>query len=586
MRDAADRIRAEQIKAVYAAAPTGVIGALAAAFVFAGSISVIDSDYTARALLWAVVLTAVAVPHLMLCRGHRRTQTPDRAAWPIALCLFYVAEGLTWSWIGVRLAPPDRVYDQLMAYLLLGTVASASVTALASYLPAFHAFFLSALIPLVVQGLTAHDAYRRIGGVLAALLIVTMIVLAHRFNRSFVDQLRLRYEAQDLAYELRRQTERAEQASLSKSRFLASASHDLRQPVHALGMFVGALKARQMDAEARRLVDHIQGSVASMDDLFGALLDISRLDAGVVDVDATPFAIQRLIDRICRELDGEAAGKGVRLVAHPCSAIVQSDPVLLERVLRNIVGNAVRYTDCGRVVVGCRRRGRLLVQVWDTGRGIPKDRQEAVFDEFYQLDNTERDRAKGLGLGLAIVKRLTTLLKHELTVCSRPGRGSVFSVAVPYAAASAGAVEVSAQPALAIRRRGLIVVVDDETLIQEAMRSLLVSWGHTVIVAGSGAEILQRLADCPTRPDLVICDYRLRDEETGVEVIEALQSEYNEDIPGMLITGDTAPDRLLEARESGFLLLHKPVADAKLRAAIGNLLQAAPPEPGDQVADV
>jgi CheY-like chemotaxis protein len=213
------------------------------------------------------------------------------------------------------------------------------------------------------------------------------------------------------------------------------------------------------------------------------------------------------------------------------------------------------------------------VEVWDTGSGIPAAQTERIFEEFFQLHNPERDRSQGLGLGLAIVRRLAALLDHKLDLRSRPGSGSVFSITVPLAEAAGTAPIV---PATALARRGLIFVVDDEPAIQEGMRSLLAGWGHSVVCAGSGDDMLARAATCRHRPDVIICDYRLRGEETGLQVIERLREEYNDDIPALLITGDTAPDRLAEAVGSGLLLLHKPVANSRLRAAVNNFLVTKP----------
>jgi two-component system, sensor histidine kinase len=213
--------------------------------------------------------------------------------------------------------------------------------------------------------------------------------------------------------------------------------------------------------------------------------------------------------------------------------------------------------------------------VWDTGRGIAESEQQRVFQEFYQVGNPERDRTRGVGLGLAIVKRLTTLLDHPLTLKSSPGKGTCFTIDVPSSSLSASpdlaAVPIPAIPAE--KGEGLIVVVDDEGAIQTARRALLQSWGYSVIAAGSYEEILEKIGSRPDVPSLIICDYRLRDNATGSAVIERLRSEYNESIPGMLITGDTAPDRIKEAQASGYLLLHKPVPNARLQAAIARLIQ-------------
>ncbi len=368
----------------------------------------------------------------------------------------------------------------------------------------------------------------------------------------------------------------AEEANLAKSRFLAAASHDLRQPIHALGMFVGALRARVTDAEATRIIDHIDDSLHTMGELFSSLLDVSRLDAGIVQPRLEVFAIQPLLERVHREFQEAAQEKGLKLVLHSCSLHVHSDPMLLGRIVRNLVANAVRYSESGRVVIGCgRRSGKLSIQVLDTGSGIATEHRDLIFQEFYQIGNDERDRNKGLGLGLAIVRRLTTLLETPLRLRSSVGKGSAFSIDVPIAIAVpfVPAREDLREPAFAMR--GLILIVDDEATVLRAMQNLLTSWGLDVITAGSCNEMLAQLASCDVRPRLIICDYRLRDGERGINVIRRLQSEYNDDIPGVLITGDTAPDRLKEAQESGFVLLHKPVPNARLRATLSSLMRPA-----------
>jgi two-component system, sensor histidine kinase len=394
------------------------------------------------------------------------------------------------------------------------------------------------------------------------------------FNTSFILNTRLTLENEGLVRKLRVQKEAADEANVAKSKFIATASHDLRQPVHALGLLVGALQGYPMNDEMRRLVGQIGGSVTAMDGLFNSLLDISRLDAGVVETQVEDFSIGALIERVCRDHLAEAKAKGLRPISVDCSAIVRTDPFLLERILRNLVSNAIRYTDRGRVLVGCRRGNSLRVEVWDTGRGIPLERQQEVFHEFVQLGNAERDRAKGLGLGLAIVDRLAKLLDCPVSLRSAPEKGSVFQVNVPLAQGQALTIPSAQEAPMFAARRGMVLVIDDDTVIQSAMRGLLSSWGHDVIVAGSGADMLDRIAGLSRRPDLILCDYRLRDGENGIiGAVKRLQSQYTERVPAVLITGDTAPDRLREARESGLILLHKPVAEIKLRATVGNLLR-------------
>ncbi|MCC6775357.1 MAG: response regulator [Hyphomicrobiales bacterium] len=578
-----DRVRAEQIAALYASTPVGVVGALVGGCLLAFVLLYSERVGPTVAGIWVACLAADVVAHLWLCRAYWRRQ-PLAAAWrtwAILFCSMSFAEGATWGIGSVALISAEHMDQQLWVMLVAASVASGAAAAFGSYLPAFYALLFPAMTPYMVWTLLQGGMLHHTMTLMTLLFIVAFALVGWRANRILVEALTLRFENLDLIDSVRQEKERAEQANIDKSRFLASASHDLRQPVHALSMFVGALRGRDMDAEARRLTEQIDGSVTALDSLFSSLLDISRLDAGVVQSHPQGFAIAPMLERICRDYEEEAVRKGVRLVARPCALSVHTDPILLERVLRNLVSNAVRYTDRGRVVVGCRRGARLRIQVCDTGKGIPPDEQERVFQEFYQIENPERDRSKGLGLGLAIVRRLTALLGCPLDVRSRLGKGSIFTVTVPIAT---GARQTSAVPLVAATAAagGLILVIDDERAIQEAMRSLLAGWGHEVIAAGSCAEMLDRIATCPDVPRLIICDYRLRGGENGIATIRRLQSEYNEDIPAMLITGDTAPDRLQEARESGFLLLHKPVPNSKLRASIGNLVQAARGETGER----
>ena len=570
----AERIRYEQIDALYRNVAIGVLGALSTGLLIVWLLISVDNQPPWRPLAWWAFGLACVLYHLGLLRAYRASAAARRdwRPWARAFVVGAVADGCWWGYGLVALVGPDRPAEQYIILLAALTVANGAVSAFGSYLPAFYAVFfpitLSAVVWFFIQGGAIHIA-TSIG---ACVLIVTMIGLARIANRNFNETLRLRFEKDALADQLREEKERAEVANLSKSRFLAAASHDLRQPIHALGMYIGALAHHEMNDEMRRLVGNIEDSIAAMDGLFSSLLDISKLDAGVVEPVVRSFQIDPLLQRICQEFSEEAEEKNISIEVCRCGLSVRSDSVLLERIVRNIVSNAIRYTDAGRVLVGCRRGARLRIQVWDTGRGIPGHEIDRVFEEFYQIGNPERDRDKGLGLGLAIVRRLTALLDHPLSLQSSSGRGTVFTISVPIAAHDA-------TPAPAVKGRpspvlltGLILVVDDEAMVQDAMRSLLTSWGCQVIVAGSGAEMLERIASCPVAPDLILCDYRLRDEENGIDVIRALQAEYNDDIPAVLITGDTASERLREARDSGFIVLSKPVANSRLRATIGNIM--------------
>ena len=575
-----DRVRAAQIRSIYRNTPPGMLSTAAAVICFMAVLAYIGAVETRTASLFVFLVSAQAGLRLMLYRAYRRSADADLrwrywGRWfstGAALGGFVIGGGIVW------IMSTGRVELQSLALLLVFAFTSGALSAYAAYGPAFLAFLIAISIgPFVWLLFHAGIVYHALA-VMQLMWVVAVAEQARRMAKTFTETVMLRFENLDLVENLQREKLAAEQANAAKSRFLAAASHDLRQPVHALSLFVAAMRPRSMDEEARSLLDHIDSSVRSMGSLFGGLLDISRLDAGVVEVNKMPIAVQPLLERVCRDFEVQANAKGLQLVLHPCSLAVMSDVLLLERVVRNIIANAVTYTERGRVVVGCRRRReQLSIQVWDTGPGIPADEHEHVFQEFYQLGNPERDRTKGVGLGLAIVRRLTQLLEHPLTVYSQVGKGSMFAITAPYASAAAKASMTTGEFTLPLLEHdgGLILVIDDEVAIQIAMKSLLESWGYEAITAGSCNEMLERIATHRAAPRLIISDYRLRDNASGIDAIERLRSEYNDEIPGMLITGDTAADRLKEAQESGFLLLHKPVPNHRLRASIAHLIESS-----------
>jgi signal transduction histidine kinase len=391
--------------------------------------------------------------------------------------------------------------------------------------------------------------------------------------------LRVEIEARTrVEAELREAKAEADRANLAKSKFLAAASHDLRQPVQSLMLFFAALEHHQRSEEVRPILEGMEQSLAGLTLLLDGLLDASRLDAGVVVPEPREVPVGPLIARLLAEYAPAATAKGLRLRAVPTGVVVRTDPALLERILRNFIQNALRYTAAGGIVIGCRRRGeQVRIAVVDSGHGIPADLQEAVFEEFFQIDNPERDRTKGLGLGLAIVRRLADLLGHPLGVRSIVGKGSSFFVDLPVAEwqAPATAEAVPAGHAGAGGGPATIVVIEDEMLVRLGLGSVLRTWGFTVVEAETGAQALDLLAAAKAAPVLILADYRLRRDEVGTEVIRMVQQRFGRAIPAVIITGDTSPDRLREAQASGHALLHKPVAPDDLRAIIAGLTAPA-----------
>jgi signal transduction histidine kinase/CheY-like chemotaxis protein len=377
------------------------------------------------------------------------------------------------------------------------------------------------------------------------------------------------------------QTHQLEMANTYKSHFLASASHDLRQPLHALNLFVAQLQSEADPAERRRLVERIDASVGSMNELFEALLDMTKLEAGILRTSLAEFPATRLLERVETTFADASLRKGLKLRVVASRAWVTSDPILLERILLNLVSNAVRYTERGGVLVGCRRRGKeLRIDVCDTGAGIPEDQRQRIFAEYYQLSSGPGPSSSGgLGLGLAIVDRLGRLLGHKVELDSRPGRGSRFSITVPLAARPHAAADMPApSAAIADPAQGKrVIVIDDDALVLDGMRGILQSWGCRVETAASGDAALAALAGNGGRPDLIISDSRLADGETGIEAIQRLRQAAGAPIPAFVITGDTAPERLREASAAGFHLLHKPLSPMALRTTLNRLLKASGP---------
>lgn len=380
---------------------------------------------------------------------------------------------------------------------------------------------------------------------------------------------------------LRRAHIEAERASRAKSQFLAAASHDLRQPLQAINIFVAALKATVNDVESREIVASIRESLRATDDLLDALLDVSRLDADVLQPRLRDIAVADLMEHLEAEFASQALMKGLALRTVVSSVVVRTDPGLLGRILRNLMSNAIRYTEAGRILLGCRHRGSCLrIEVWDTGIGIPEDKRNAIFEEFYQLGNPERDRTRGLGLGLAIVDRIAKLLGHPVVVRSRPGNGSMFAVEVPIVHRAGGQVSPPDPPDTASDRDALagvlVVAIDDEPVQLRAMQQLFGHWGCEVVAATSTAEALTRVIDLKRIPDAIVADYRLRDAMNGVQGIETLRVAFGRPVPGVILTGDTEPARLREAAASDFELLHKPVDTERLFAILSRLTARRP----------
>lgn len=395
-------------------------------------------------------------------------------------------------------------------------------------------------------------------------------------QRIGVTQEDLRARVADATIDLLREKEAAEHATLAKSHFLAAASHDLRQPLHALGLFVSGLAQSDAARQEPRLVAHIQSAVDSLQNLLDAILDISRLDGGNVIPEIGSFSLGDVLDRLSRDLSLMAEQKGLQLKVRPTRIWVRSDQRIVERILLNLVGNALRYTGAGGVLVSCRRRGSAVrVEVWDTGEGIPEHAREEIFEEYVQMGNPERDRAKGLGLGLAICRRLADLLAIPMGVRSRPGRGSVFWIELPVtedvATARATTPLLAEQAADHARIVGTVLVVESDPMVRAGMEQAIVSWGGRVLLAANREEALRCCRESALLPDLAICAIRLPGLVSGIGLAEELQREFGP-MGILLVSADVSEEAQTAARRAGFALLNEPVPPGRLRAALRHML--------------
>jgi two-component system CheB/CheR fusion protein len=396
-------------------------------------------------------------------------------------------------------------------------------------------------------------------------------------------------ERRETAAALNSAKRQAELASVAKSRFLAAASHDLRQPLQTLALLQGLLAKKVVGENAQKLVTRSEEALDAMTGMLNTLLDINQIEVGAVKAEIADFPVNDLLDRLRAELSYNAQAAGLALRVAPCRLRVRSDARLLEQMLRNLLSNALKYTAHGEVLVGCRRReGKLRIEVWDTGIGIPNSELAAIFEEYHQLDNAARQRIRGLGLGLSIVKRLGDLLGHAVRVRSVEGKGSVFSIEVPL-------TSVEAPPSLddsprandaATRmapRKGAILVIEDDPEVREHLELLLKDEGYDVTTAVDGPAALELAAQGKAQPDIVLADYNLPHGMNGVQVSQRLRQTLDRHIPFVILTGDISISTLRDIALSDCVQLNKPVRPRELTQAIEKLLASPPPAPSESL---
>ena len=565
MAEMDDAIISEQIRVYIKELSTGNLwGAVVLSFVVWGAAEFAPLWTWAPALAVVYAVTAIRVYLIYQYRQNPAART--HAQWRFGLIVTAAIVGAGWGFADTAMCAHIPVEHQLLVVAVAAVAVSYVATAGYAYVAPPRTFVCTSLVPLTIWFYTGGDRLHLAIGILLTLYIPILWLQGTKHHRSFIELLQLRFKNEFLAKELGRQVEIAEEAALAKARFLAAASHDLRQPVQALTFFHELIRPEmKLTAKGDAHFAMAQQSVKAVHGLLDALLDISRLDAATIKVECERFPVAESLDQMLDEFGAAARLKDVELRIVQSSIWLDTDPLLLGQLLRNLVSNALRYTPSGKVLVGCRRRqDRLAIEVWDSGIGIHADHQRAIFSEFFQVGNPERNRQKGLGLGLAIVDRVAKLLGATIAVRSAPGKGSCFSVSLPLSIDPASSpvrpladARNSAAPASLEGR--LVIVVENEDMIRHGLHTLLENWGCDVISGSCRDSIWTQVQGVGRTVSAVISDFGLPGGENGIDVIREFRSQLGYEFAALLITGDTSSSVLQAANGAGFTLLHKPI---------------------------
>ncbi|VAW51342.1 hypothetical protein MNBD_GAMMA06-937 [hydrothermal vent metagenome] len=571
------QITAEQLRAVYRQLPT-IVSAVAGA----GMLVFILRDVHSSALLFSwlaiVLLNCLAAVLLYLYYIKVGRDSISQPCWKTYFFIFTLCTGTIWGSIGMLFYFAPTEY-KLLIVVWIWAMGAGMVALLVAYRPAFYAMLIPLFMPLMFCLATDEYGFYRGLSVATFMWLLSLMYFYHGNHKTFTEAISLRFINAELAEDLARKNKEAENANLAKSQFLAAASHDLRQPLHAQSLFLAELDHYVDNLKGRRILGGLESSVYAMRKLLNAILDISKLDAGTISPSIEVFSISTIFANLRSEFENLAAEKNIILRMRECYLVVTTDPVLLERMLRNLIANAVRYTSEGKVLVGCRRhKHHVSIQIMDTGIGIPDEKQEDIFTPFIQLGNPERDREKGLGLGLSIVQRTADLLGLTLSLKSTPGKGTVVSIDVPLS----NQMPVKRQNDLPATDEAningkCVLIIDDDSDVRIAMSGLLESWGCLPLAFSDMQDALEYIKleyinQKKVNIDVIFSDFTLSGNGNGIQVIAELRALCGSTIPAALITGDTSVERLQEAKDSNHLIIHKPVLADELRAVLNRLV--------------
>lgn len=531
------------------------------------------------------VLISQVLTYAILIRFGNTEKTEYSASYRGNLmAIFNFMTGLAWGlFFSIGTYNPNEVHIFISLFFIVA-ISIGSTPVLSYYLPSYIAFSIALITPLTVSLLLSKsDLYIMLGSILPTILIVGYSY-AYYLNKTNTSSFRLRYEKEELIRQLEQQKEiaeksrmEAEDSNLAKSRILAVASHDLRQPLHALSLFTETLKLQIHDKKQQTIVSYIGQSVLAMENLFNALLDISKLDAGVIPVKAEIFNLDTVINRLYCEFRSLHNEGNVDFEYIKTDVVLNTDPALLETILRNIVSNAFRYTANGRIWMKCHSSNSdfATLEIGDTGIGIPETALDNIFEEYYRVDSTSRKFNGGLGLGLAIVKRLANILGLEISVISKVHVGTQFLIKIPEIHIDPNDIvyrdiETPRKYVRNTKPNLDILVIDDDELVREGISALLSKWGYRHHVFESTIQAITLIKCENYSPGAIIADYQLGTGETGIEAIEKIHSLLGSDIPSIIITGDILIDHLIVLRTSDIPVMHKPIKPAELRKFLRN----------------
>jgi len=593
-----NRVYAKQISLVYQQLPTltisNMIGSSVLVFLMWEKVSY---HILTTWLLTLFVLGALGSPVIVKIYNTYGLRNPDHKLWGRTLVIYLFIRAAIWGSVGVLFYVPDNMAYQIL--LLLFVIGGASLVALqsAAYKPVFFTLLLPILAPVIVRFAMDADVLHTAMAFVTLVYGLALIYFYQNIHQTIEESLMLRFEKASLAEKLTLQKQAAEKAYADKTRFIASVSHDLRQPLHAQGLFIAELKQRINNDETKAIVDKLDASLSAMSSLFISLMDLSKLDVNAIQPNIEQFAIAEIFDDIKRDFQTEAQAKNLKLIVLHTTLWGSSDPQLLARILRNLVANAIQYTQKGRILLGCRRRGdKISIQVWDTGIGIPDSQRQVIFEEYRQLNQDKQINTERSGLGLAIVAKLARLLHHEVNVSSRSNHGTVFSIEITrtdhdLSIPMTTPIEVSqgmdsrdvtmqnrvSPENFQLQNKQVLLIEDDEQYRQQTA-NLLESWGLTVVVARNEKQVVKIMTQTDSlnaaRFDLIITDYHLNEEKTGLDLLKYIRSTGQTQAVAIMLTGDNSIQGDMIKEEA--YLMYKPVSASKLKVMLETVLYKDP----------